>query len=357
MTRLVAGCMTGTSIDSLDAAVVRVEGAGLAMQAKFVRGTSRPLGDLARPLRRLADQEPIGAGEIARASREFSLLHVEALRELARGEQVDLIAVHGQTVYHAPPVSWQMITPAPIAQSLGVPVVFDLRAADLAAGGQGAPITPIADWVTLRDAGESRAVVNLGGFCNVTMLPAGSNPATIRGADACACNHLLDTIARRLLNAPYDKDGARALSGTANDAALEDLGGVIRGARRSGRSLGTGDESTEWVSRWQAHVKPEDLAATACEGIALAIADAVSGVDRALVAGGSVRNRALIRAISSCCSARVEPTDAYGVPAEYREAACMGVLGALCRDRIPITLPQVTGVREPAPVAGVWVYP
>src|ERR1051326_2708377 len=107
-TRLVAGCMTGTSIDSVDAALVRVEGKGLEMRAELVRGASRPLGELAPRLRKLADQEPMTAGEIATLSREFSLAHVPVLRELMGKDRADLIAVHGQTVCHRPPVSWQM---------------------------------------------------------------------------------------------------------------------------------------------------------------------------------------------------------------------------------------------------------
>ncbi len=355
--RLVAGCMTGTSIDSLDAALVRIDGEGLAMTARFVRGVTRPLGDLAGPLRRLAEQEPAAAGAIADLSRDFALLHVVALRELIGNDRIDLIALHGQTVFHAPPVSWQLVTPAPIGRALGVSVVSNLRAADLAAGGQGAPITPIADWVMLRHADESRAVVNLGGFCNVTLLPAGADPSGVRGMDLCPCNHVLDTLARKLMNAPFDEDGRRAASGAVHDNAFEDLGGALRAARRPGRSLGTGDESAEWVSRWRARVGPDDLAATACEGIAQAIAGAVAGTDRVLLAGGGARNKTLARAITSCCSARVELTDAHGLPGTYREAACMAVLGALSRDRVPITLPQVTGVSGPAPAAGEWIHP
>lgn len=355
--RLVAGCMTGTSIDSLDAALVRVRGEGLAMSVEFVRGVTRPLADMASTLRRLADQEPMTAGEIARVSWDFAVLHAEVLQELIAGTgPPTLVGVHGQTVFHAPPLSWQLLSAAPIARALGAPVVFDLRAADLAAGGQGAPITPIADWVMLRSGDELRAVVNLGGFCNATVL-TGEGPGAVTGLDVCPCNHLLDTIARKLFHQPYDKGGARAAGGSVHDRALEDLDGALRSRRRPGRSMGTGDECAEWVSRWRAHISGDDLAATACEVIAQHIAAAVSGADRVLLAGGGVRNRALVRAIGSCCSARVEPTDAYGLPAEYREAACMAVLGALCQDRVPITVPRVTGVPAPAPLAGTWMYP
>lgn len=359
-TRHVVGCMTGTSIDGIDAALVRVSGRGLEMRAEFVRGVSRPLGDLGPPLRALADQQLMTAGDIAALSREFAALHAEVIKVLLReaDARANLICVHGQTVFHAPPVSWQMFNGAVLAHALGTPVVFDLRAADLAAGGQGAPITPIADWVFFRSE-QPTAIVNLGGFCNVTLLPSVADGIEkIRGFDVCACNHVLDQIARKLLRMDYDKDGLAALSGEVhNDAAL-DLEGVLAVQASSRRSLGTGDEVGGWISRFRAHVEPHHLAATACEVIGHTIARKIQdGTGLVLLAGGGVRNKALVNAISGWASAKVQPLDTCGVPIEFREAADMAVLGLLCQDRVPITLPAVTGVREPAPVSGVWACP
>lgn len=394
--RLVAGCMTGTSLDGIDAALVEIHGRGLTMQARLVRCVSRPLGDLAVPLRQLAEQHPMTAGQIAALSRDFALAHADALRELAAGESLDLACIHGQTVYHNPPASWQLLNPAPIARALNAPIVYDLRAADLAAGGQGAPITPLADWILFRRAGETpgfTAVVNLGGFCNITVLPpshraeqvrapgwtsytptttpVGARPvgtlpteadaaaeiAEIQGFDVCACNQLLDAVARALLGVPYDAGGERALRGTVHAKALEDLSGLLHAQSRGRRSLGTGDEAGEWIARWRSAAAPEDLAATACEAIAQQIAERTRHAGAVMLAGGGARNAALTRAIASGCSCVVEPVDARGVPVDHREAACFAVLGALCQDRVPITLPQVTGVPAPAPLAGAWVYP
>jgi 1,6-anhydro-N-acetylmuramate kinase len=387
--RRAVGCMTGTSIDSLDVTLAEITGTGLTMHARFIRGHTAPLGDLVPRLRALAEQQPMTASEIATLSREFSTLHVDAIRSLMGDDHVpaDLVCVHGQTVYHKPPVSWQLLTPAIIAHELGVPVVHDLRAADLAKGGQGAPITPIADWVFFGHLPGPLGIVNLGGFCNVTVLPgtavapAGSDlytPATyehlheartlrdgrgtdqlkeMRGKDVCACNQLLDAIARKLLNREYDEDGQRALAGEVRSDALEDLEGVLNSQAGSRRSLGTGDESGEWISRWRSRVGGDDLAATACEGIAKQIAEATFGCRTLLLAGGGARNKALAGAIESCGTSRVETLSAHGVPGEFREAAEFAVLGALCQDRVPITLPNVTGVRIPAPIAGCWTIP
>ena len=359
--RLIAGCMTGTSIDGIDAALVEVTGRGLAMEASIVRTVSRPLGGSAEGLRRFATGEPASARQIATLAREFALLHLDALRELIGDAKVDLVAIHEQSVFHDPPISWQLIQPAPIASGLGVPVVFDLRAADLAAGGQGAPITPLADYVLFRHPCESRAIVNLGGFCNDTILPAATGPiesqiGSIRGGDVCACNQLLDAVARTLLDCPFDADGQHAATGRVQPGPRQALDELLGEQTASGRSLGTGDELGEWIERYRREFSGSDLARTACEAVADTIRRQVRDADRVLVAGGGVRNRVLLAALSAPGGPPVELTDDRGVPADYREAVCFAVLGALCLDGVPITLPRVTGVGAP-PIAGAWVHP
>ncbi len=357
--RRVVGCMTGTSLDGLDCALVEITGEGLAMRARFIRGGTSDLGALKQPLRAMAEQVPMTSGDIARAMREFSLLHAKGVKELLGGELCDFVCVHGQTVFHQPPVSWQAFQPAPMVRALGVPVVYDLRQADLAAGGQGAPITPIADWVLFR-GDEARTIINLGGFCNVTNLPAaGGRVADITARDVCACNQLLDAIARRRLGASFDKDGAGALRGTRHEGAFGALVGLLRLQVGAGRSLGTGDELERAISGFDDTVDAASLAHTACEAIAeviLGTAGVCSGTP--VLAGGGVRNGQLLRSLRDR-DARTITTASLGIPIEFREAACFAVLGALCQDRIPITLPQVTtlppGVE--APVAGVWAYP
>lgn len=360
--RRVVGCMTGTSIDGIDAALIEIQGVGLAMKPRFIRGVSLDLGPVRESLRRLADQHPMTASDIAAAMRDFAHVHIRAIRDLLKDEKCDLICVHGQTVFHKPPLSWQLMQPAPIALELRTPVVFDLRTMDLAAGGQGAPITPIADLIAWGAAGD--AIVNLGGFCNITMLPkhhAEVEPVSmqtlsaVRALDVCPCNNLLDSISRKLFNQPYDDGGQRALVGNPHHDALEDLEGIFASQVGRKKSLGTGDESIEWLSRWRAHIEPNDLAATACEAIAHAIAAAVKDARTLRLAGGGIRNAALVRAIGGNFNRTVEPLPDNW--ATYREAICFAILGALCEDRTPITLPQVTGCPSPAPISGAWILP
>lgn len=350
--RTVLGFMSGTSLDGLDGAVVRIEGSGVGMRASFVRGASIGLGACALPLRRLANGEAMTARAIAEAVHAFSLLHAELALRVLEGDRADLIVAHGQTVLHDPPLSWQAIDPAVIACATGSPVLTDLRGADLASGGQGAPITPLADFVFF--AGESPlAVLNLGGFANATLLgPWASGVDGIHGFDICACNQVLDGVARAALDRPFDENGDEAAKGTPDPDATRDLTRLLDAQASAGRSLGTGDEASAWIERWKGGLRPCDLCASAASAVGGVIASRLAGVSQLLLAGGGVQNRALVAAIGgNLPGATVETTDSAGLPATYREAASMAVLGALSSDGVPITLARVTGCKTP-PLAG-----
>lgn len=367
--RHIIGCMTGTSIDGIDAAVVRIRGRGASMHATFLCLASLPLGRCEAPLRRLASQEAMPAGEISRLMTDFAALHVDACREAWKDARdahgapptPDLIAAHGQTVFHHPPHSWQLLQPAPIAAAMGTPVVCDLRQADLAAGGQGAPLTPMADYVLFARPDTPVHVVNLGGFCNVSIVPPraeGDDAAShseraswIRGRDVCPCNHLLDEIARRGMGRACDADGKQALSGRVDAGMRRELREVLTAMGREGRSLGTGDELGALVASFLEIAGPGDAAATACAAIADLAAAALPREGRLLLLGGGARNGRLEGEFRRAAgSDRVEQPP---MPPEAREAACWAVLGALAEDGVDISVPAVTG-RGAARVAGLW---
>lgn len=353
MIRYVVGCMTGTSLDGLDTVLAEVTGRGMRLRAQVIARRSVSLGALGPRLRALAEQQPLSAGAIATLSRDFSLLHARTIKALCRTQLPTLVVVHGQTVFHAPPVSWQLLTPAVIAQALGCPVISDLRAADLAAGGEGAPITPLADLLLYGHARERRTVINLGGFCNLTRLPPGRDPAGVRGGDVCACNQVLDGVARVVLGSAYDRGGRAALSGTSDPRAESDLVKRLDGQRRAKRSLGTGDELHSWIAKHP--LAPADLARSACAAIATVIVRAAAPADRLVLAGGGTRNRALIAELTARAGVPVTLSDDLGVACGDREALGMAVLGALSQDGVPLSLSSVTGVKR-APLSGTWCF-
>jgi 1,6-anhydro-N-acetylmuramate kinase len=303
----------------------------------------------------------MSAATFVELARELGLIHVDTIKLLlGSSERADLIAVHGQTIYHAPPMSWQLIDPGPVAAAFECPVVYDLRAADLEAGGQGAPITPLADWIMFRHPERSRAIVNLGGFCNVTILPAGTSDDAIggiRGFDVCVCNQLLDMVAREKLGQAYDDRGLAAAVGRTDRQSGVELYDLLARQRSAGRSLGTGDEAIAWVHAHKYRVDGHDLASTATEAVACCIAEVLAPhePDDIIVAGGGSLNQTLTGGIGEFAGARTRLSGDLGVPIDSREAMAIAILGAMCEDGVPITLPAVTGCRLPAPVAGRWV--
>ncbi len=373
--RTVVGAMTGTSLDAIDVAVATIEGTGLGMRARLRRHRATDLGPLRDDLREAACGQPMTAQRFAGLAGTLGRRYEAAIAAATEtAGPIALIAVHGQTVFHRPPFSWQLIDPTRIARRFGCPVVSDLRQADLAAGGEGAPITPLADWVLFRAEGETpraRAIVNLGGFCNVTVLKKesheatkqrsdeGERPAGVSGFDVCACNQVLDAVARAVLGTRFDEDGQAARRGRAVADAVDPLHRLLREQRLGARSLGTGDEALGWVQTHRGAVAPADLAASAVAAVARCIGDSLddAAVDEVYVAGGGARNPALVEALAGHCRAPVARCDRLGVAVEARESLAMAVLGALSADGVAITLPSVTGCHDPAPVAGRWCLP
>ncbi|MEQ8315949.1 MAG: anhydro-N-acetylmuramic acid kinase [Phycisphaerales bacterium] len=355
MVRYAIGCMTGTSLDGLDAALVEAEGKGLDLRVRTAGYVSAGLGDLVDGLRAAATGAPINAGEFARLALDFGGLHARVLGDMLDGAGVEpaVCVLPGQTIVHKPPVSLQLINPWPVARRLGCPVLYDLRGADLAAGGQGAPITPIADWVLFRSEDEDRAIVNLGGFCNITTLPAASRPDGVRGSDVCACNQVLDACARRALGKAYDEDGRAALAGRPDDEAVGTLRDILRAQSSGDRSLGTGDECGAWVDRYDS-LDGRDLLASAAHAVGTVIGERARSEGVAVLAGGGVRNAALVRSIEAAAGA-CRFTDALGVGAHQREATCIAVLGLLALDNVVYTQRAITGRREDLVAEGAWI--
>jgi 1,6-anhydro-N-acetylmuramate kinase len=369
--RFIAGVMTGTSLDGIDVAIVRVEGRGLDLRAALLYLHSDSLGDLPALLRPIASGTPAEPINVLRAARRLGECYARAIAHAASaaGVTLDLVSAHGQTVWHAPQehLSWQLLDPWPIVRQVRVPVVYDLRQADLIAGGQGAPITPLSDWILFRDAAVPRLIVNLGGICNVTALPAGAGIEAVRGYDAGPCNLVLDGAVRLLYpGQAYDDGGRLAASGTVRDDVRPLLRQSPFFARPSPRTTGREDFSDAFVRRLVQSLRergwsPADVLATLVDAVAAEIAACAAELGRGLelvLAGGAVRNATLVSGIArhGGDAVRVRHSDALGVPAAAREALAMAVLAALCQDRVPITLPAVTGAIAPS-LAGAWIYP
>lgn len=355
--RHIIGIMSGTSLDGIDVALVSLKGQGLDLQVSDVRHESGSLGPAAELLRSLANGKSATAAEFARAGTQLGQTCSVLTRRILEEATADLTVVHGQTIFHHPPYSLQLLDPAPIAEELNCPVLFNLRGADLAAGGQGAPITPIADWILFRGS-QPHSVINLGGFCNVTHLPDLSGGVeSIAAGDVCACNHLLDHAARKLLDQPFDESGEHASRGKA-DPDLTDQVSNLMTQHQADRSLGSGDEDLKALDPlWDCDDSTTALA-TLVDVLARKICHGIPPEQsKIILAGGGARNTALVKAIKKHASSDVCTSDDYGIGVQAREAVAMAVLGALAQDGIPITLPQVTRPSSPPSFDGCWCLP
>ena len=229
--RYAVGLMAGTSLDGIDAALVRIEGAGDAIRVETLATHYQPY----TPDERAGLMRLLESGNLADLCAWDAYLGERfaqaalAVIQRAAPPRVDFVGSHGQTVWHAPdarlldtptPNTLQIGQPDVIAARVGVPVVADFRTRDMAYGGQGAPLVPIVDWLLLRSDTEARAALNLGGMANLTVLPAGCAPDALRAFDTGPANALIDLAVQEGTGGtqPYDRDGARADAGDALSA-------------------------------------------------------------------------------------------------------------------------------------------
>lgn len=351
---LYAGLMSGTSLDGVDAAL-----------AHFGEGTPRLLALAHRPMpsdlrsRLLAASRAMDDGIEAVQSMaiELAVLYAEAVETaLARSGHAasDIVAIgcHGQTLRHRPESGYtvQVLNAAALAERCGIDVICDFRAADVAAGGQGAPLAPGFHAAAFARPDRARVVLNLGGIANVTWLAPGH---AVRGFDTGPASMLLDAWAQRHLGTPFDRDGRWALSGCALPDLLARCLADPWFDRPPPRSTGRERFDLAWI---EAHLSgreaPADVQATllllTARSVAQAIAAHCPGSAEVLVCGGGARNPALMAAlVTECSPARVAPVDELGIAAEAVEALAFAWLARQHRLGLPGNLPEVTGAQGP----------
>ncbi len=376
---LYAGLMSGTSLDGIDTAFadIAVLDADPARPrfAIALRATAYapyPAALRARLLGVRAGQ-PVPIGEIAALHYELGAVYADAVLQAAAEADIptsDIAALglHGQTVWHAPPSSgapvpntFQLGQPAILAERLGCPVVSDFRARDIAAGGEGAPLVPFADYALLHSPTETRVALNLGGIANVAFLPASGALADTLAFDTGPGNLVLDGLAAALTSQPYDDNGALAASGRADPALLARLLAHPYFTLPPPKSTGAELFSPAYVAdfrRQAASLSPADTLATATrltvDSIARALRDFLPRLpDRLIAGGGGTHNRSLMDGLRRALpSVAVEthntfPTRAGVIPAGAKESLAFALLAAARMHGIPANVPAATGARGP----------
>lgn len=375
--RLVAGLLSGTSADGIDCAVCSIEGGGppadvhtgaprAAARVKLEAFSTTPYDPgLRARLRRLDNCTAREVAELHAALGDAfaeALLRTVVLHGIPE-EALDLAGSHGQTVYHhsgvKPSCTLQLGDADRIAERAGVPVVSDFRARDIAAGGEGAPLTPYADLVLFaRPAGAAgrRAVLNLGGIANVTILD--DDPRRVVAFDTGPANAPLDRLVRILTNGSqsYDSGGRLAAEGRVRGDLLEAWMRHPFLERRPPKSTGTevfGDPFVAQAIERHGGVD-RDLLATLTAFVARSVVDALRrfappgpAIAEVVVAGGGAANETLLSHFRRELEpAAVIPSDALGVPARAREAMAFALLANDAILGLPTSLPSVTGARQ-----------
>ena len=344
------GLMSGTSLDGVDAAWLETDGErGL----EFGPALTLPYDDRLRAdLRRLLDCAPAldpSDRRLKSAAARLTEYHVRAVAAL--GQSADLIGFHGQTILHQPTRrrTWQIGDPVELAWRTGVPVAHDFRSADIAAGGQGAPLAPAYHAALAHDAAKPLAILNIGGVANLTWI--GSDDELI-AFDTGPGNGLLDDWIARQLGRPFDQDGVVAQSGRVDDIVLRRLLADPYFLRPPPKSLDRLDFAASLAASGIDHLSPADGAATlvAFTTSAVAAAPVPARPLRWVVTGGGRRNPAIMASLRDRLGAPVELAEALGWNGDALEAQCFGFLAARVLAGLPISFPGTTGV--PQPLAG-----
>jgi anhydro-N-acetylmuramic acid kinase len=357
------GLMSGTSVDAVDGVLATFDGDAPGAPVRTVAFASRPMPAALRA-ELLALQQP-GPDELARAALAtvaLTDLYAEVALELAGRAQAPVAAIgaHGQTVRHRPELGYtlQLIDGARLAERTGLVTVVDLRSADVAAGGQGAPLVPAFHALAFASATRRRAVVNIGGIANVSLLPAGGG--TVTGFDTGPGNLLMDGWCERHLGAPFDRAGTWAAGGRVDAALLARLRDepyfALPAPKSTGRDLFTMAWLDARLATLAAAPAPRDVQATLAELTATTIADACRAFDaqEARVCGGGAHNAHLMARLAALLTpAAVSGTDALGVDPGAVEALAFAWLA---RERLAgraANLPAVTGARGPRVLGAV----
>ncbi len=382
---IVAGVMSGTSADGIDVAAVQITPGSQKPTLRLLahEGFRFP-ATLRRAVLAAMNAKSTSTAELARLNWRLGIAYADAVKATTTRHKLklDLIGCHGQTLYHQPRAAsyagrsfactWQAGEAAVIAQTLGVPVVSNFRPADMVAGGQGAPLVPLLDYVLFADAKRGRVLQNIGGIANLTAIPAGAKANVVTAFDTGPGNMVIDALAQELFNRPYDRNGAIAAQGTVLEPVLRKMMRNPYFSLKPPRTAGREQFGREYADEFLGACKrvrdnPEDALATAtaltAETIARSYAQFVHprmkerGVDY-IVSGGGARNATLMAMLA----ARLEPlgcelatSEGFGLPAEAKEAVAFALLAWHTWHRLPGNVPSATGATR-AVVLGQVTY-
>ncbi len=368
--------MSGTSADGVDIAIVAIDGRGYEMSAQLIAAHHRPYNE---QLRRqiFAFRSNRGGSvsqstlrELAEMGREISLTYAAAVNEALvaahlEAKNLAAVAAHGQTLFHDPPNTIQWLDPSLVAAEVGCAVVSDFRRADLAAGGQGAPLVPFADFILFRHPKKNRVLLNIGGIANITWLPANASVDQVIAFDTGPGNCVSDYLCRREFpDGPgYDDNGNIARRGNPSRDALQYLITTDYFRRKPPKST----DGPAMIALFESAKEARNLPFV--DRVATALLFCISSIqqqmkmhlpgeaDELIVSGGGTRNFVMMHHLRAGFSGEVKTTDDLGMKSEAKEAIAFALLGAATLDGVPSNVPSVTGANRPVILGSITPRP
>ena len=364
---LYIGLMSGTSLDGVDAALVRFENE----QPTVIETICLPLpSNLKDEIKSLISPSDNEIDRLMALDVQLGQLFSDAANELiskAKIKKVDIVAIgsHGQTIRHYPttehPSTLQIADPNIIAETTGITTVADFRRRDIAAGGQGAPLVPAFHEQLFCDAKKNRVILNLGGIANITVLPADKNiPAT--GFDTGPANTLMNHWIQQQQNKNHDEDGKWAASGTVNEDFLKELINDDYFKLPPPKSTGTEYFNPAWLTiKLSAFpfLSAEDVQASLTTLTATTVKDAIKlckfEADELIICGGGVHNKFLLQLLKQLLpSIEIHSSEKYGLDPDYIEATAFAWLAKQTMEHKVGNLPEVTGAKRAVVLGGVY---
>jgi len=372
--RLVIGLMSGTSADGIDAALVKIRGSGLKTQLNVLAFECYPFNrEQKQKILSIAGAGECLVDDLSQLNFYLGNLFAEAVIAITKKagltkSDIDLIGSHGQTIRHLPEPdlfldrrissTLQIGDPSVIAQTTGVTTVGDFRPADMAVGGQGAPLVPIFDYLFFRSENFNRAVLNIGGIANLTILPKSCTPDKIVAFDTGPGNMIVDNLCKTLFGTDFDTNGTLAGGGTINNNLINQLLEEDYFSKPPPKSTGRERFGDDYLNKIKElgrvdNLRPQDLIATMTFFTAKTISISLErffpqAIEEFIVSGGGVNNFILMRHLQELMpKIRFSTTHQHGIPPDAKEAICFAVLANETIHGNQGNVPEATGANRP----------
>ncbi|MGN4818740.1 anhydro-N-acetylmuramic acid kinase AnmK [Bacillus cereus group sp. MYBK139-2] len=378
----IAGVMSGTSLDGIDVALVRIEGSGVDSKVELIHFTTVPFrNDIKNEIQQVLSIENSNVQLICSLNFKLGLCFAKAVKEVCKEanfplRQLDLISSHGQTIYHQPKPEGNMISstlqigePAVIAYETNTTVISNFRTMDMAAGGQGAPLVPYSEVILYRDPSKNRLLQNIGGISNVTVIPSQKSDQNVIAFDTGPGNMVMDEVCQRLFQLPYDQNGNIAKQGVVVEEILTYCMNhsflKMHPPKSTGREQFGEEFVIELLKRFEKHSK-ENILTTVTMFTASSIVHHYKEfilpyyeIDEVILGGGGSYNSTLVEMIryglkDEKCTIFIQ--EDIGYSSEAKEAIAFAILANETHHRNPSNVPSATGAKKSV-ILGNVTYP